>query len=198
VEVVERAAVLDDDGRELAAGVAGRLGVRTPTVTLGYWNDSNLTMKSSLSGYWLTGDVVRRDEAGRFYHLDRVPDVIHTANGAVYSLPMEEAILAGSPQVCDCAVFAVAAPGDPGTSVPFASVRWKSVAPARPAAADLLGTLNLCLAARGEPQLRGAGRLPDGSDRQGAQARAARAIRRRSRQDRAPGRRPAASPGRST
>lgn len=153
LRIVEHATVLDDEGRHVGAGVAGRLGVRTPTVTPGYWNDSGRTIKSSVSGYWLTGDVVRRDREGRFFHLDRVPDVIHTATGPVYSLPMEEVILAGCPEVVDCAVFAVDALDTGGGAVPFATVRWR---PAQPAPADLLDELNRALAARGERSLQGA------------------------------------------
>lgn len=153
VRTVQRAAVLDDHGRELGPGRAGRLGVRTPTVTPGYWNDSALTAKSFLSGYWLTGDVVYHDRAGRFFHLDREPDVIHAEGGPVYSLPMEEAILACCPSVADCAVVAVAAPGLRHASMPFASVRLK---PAVRAPADLLSTLNQVLGMRGQPRLAGA------------------------------------------
>lgn len=151
IGVVRKAAVLDDDGRLLGPEQVGRLGVRTPTRTPGYWNNSELTTKSSLSGYWLTGDVVYQDRKGRFYHLDRVPDVIHTADGPVYSLPMEEAILVGCPVVADCAVVAVAAPDPDQGVVPFATVRLKPGASEPP---DLLHALNTALAGRDLPQLR--------------------------------------------
>lgn len=153
VAIVERVAVLDDSGRELGSGRAGRLGVRTPTVTAGYWNDSAMTARSFLSGYWLTGDIVRRDEQGYFFHLDRVPDVIHTSDGPLYSLPMEEAILAGCPAIADCAIVAVAARCSDGSSEPFATVRLK---PEAHAPADLLATLNDALARRLQPALGGA------------------------------------------
>jgi len=153
VGIVKRAAVLDDGGHELQTGQAGRLGVRTPTVTPGYWNDSALTAASFLCGYWLTGDVVRKDEAGRFFHLDRVPDVIHTSSGPVYSLPMEEAIMAGCAAIADCAVVAVAPPAPDTASVPFASV---IVTPGRQPPEHLLEALNAALDARGLPALAGA------------------------------------------
>ncbi|MFH8688309.1 class I adenylate-forming enzyme family protein [Streptomyces sp. CB02115] len=146
VKVVERATVLDADGRQLGPGRAGRLGVISPTRTPGYWGNTELTGKSSVSGFWLTGDVVYRDRRGRFFHLDRVPDVIDTADGPVYSLPIEEAILLGRPEVADCAVVAVDAPPPLGKQVPFATVLLK---PGAKAPADLLGSLNDVLRARG-------------------------------------------------
>ncbi|MFE6774080.1 class I adenylate-forming enzyme family protein [Streptomyces fimicarius] len=146
VKVVERATVLDPDGRQLGPGRAGRLGVISPTRTPGYWGNTELTGKSSVSGFWLTGDIVYRDRRGRFFHLDRVPDVIETAEGPVYSLPMEEAILLGLPEVADCAVVAVDAPPPLGKQAPFATVLLK---PGAKAPADLLAALNDVLRARG-------------------------------------------------
>ncbi|RKT55706.1 class I adenylate-forming enzyme family protein [Saccharothrix australiensis] len=161
IGVVERAAVLDDDGRELGPGRPGRLGVRSPTRTPGYWNDSGLTTRSSFSGYWLTGDVVQRDAKGRFYHLDRVPDVIHTARGPVYSLPLEEAILAGCPDVVDCAVVAVRSPGPEGGHVPFATVKLRRGVAVPD---DLPALLNAALRRRGLDEVRGAVAARDAAD----------------------------------
>ncbi|WP_051385550.1 class I adenylate-forming enzyme family protein [Actinokineospora inagensis] len=94
VAVVEKAAVLDDAGDELPDGEVGNLAVRTPSRTPGYWNDSELTATFELNGYWLTGDVARRTADGRFYHLDRTVDVIHTGAGPVYTLQLEEVVIA--------------------------------------------------------------------------------------------------------
>ncbi len=101
------AAVLDEDGRPAPDYVVGRLGVRSPSVTPGYWNDSTLTYKSRLRGYWLTGDLVYRDRMGCYYHVDRVSDVIPTAEGPLYSLQTEELILKHQAGVADCTVIGV-------------------------------------------------------------------------------------------
>ncbi|PKW19875.1 class I adenylate-forming enzyme family protein [Saccharopolyspora spinosa] len=152
IKVVRRAVVLDDDGRELGPGRAGRLGVLTPTRTPGYWNNTGATVKSSFAGYWLTGDVVYRDERGRFIHLDRVPDVIRTADGPVYSLPLEEAILVGCAFVADCSVIGVRDPGSPDAQAPLAVVRLRSGAEE---VADLAGSINAVLAAAGLSEVHG-------------------------------------------
>ena len=109
LECVE-AAALDEHGEEVPDGVVGLLGVKTPSRTPGYWNDPRLTASFEVNGWWLTGDVARRDSEGNFYHLDRTVDVIDTATGPVYSLPLEEVLLADcSDLVRDCSVIGVPA-----------------------------------------------------------------------------------------
>ncbi|MEU6406947.1 class I adenylate-forming enzyme family protein [Streptomyces sp. NPDC046985] len=149
--VVRQAAVLDETGAELPNGQAGMLGVRTPSVTPGYWDDPELNQQSLLSGYFLTGDIVRRDEEGRFYHLDRIPDVIHSATGPVYSLPLEEVVLLTT-QALDTAVVAVDDPDAPDASVPLAVVLFRDGAVRT--TDDLLATVNAELSRQGLPLLR--------------------------------------------
>jgi len=122
--VVRKAAVLDEEGNELPDGQAGMLGVRTPSVTPGYWDDPQLSQDSLLSGYFLTGDIVRRDEQGRFFHLDRTPDVIHAADGPVHSLPLEEVLLLTT-QALDAAVVGVEDPEAPGKAAPVGIVLFR-------------------------------------------------------------------------
>ncbi|MFG3054607.1 class I adenylate-forming enzyme family protein [Kitasatospora sp. NPDC048239] len=133
LEVVLKAAVLDEQGEEVPDGTVGMLGVVTPSRTPGYWNDARLTASFELAGYWLTGDVARRDAEGRFHHLDRTVDVIDTTAGPVYSLPLEEVLLADCADlVQDCSVVGV--PGGPGEGQrPIAVVRLQSEAAARSA-----------------------------------------------------------------
>jgi acyl-coenzyme A synthetase/AMP-(fatty) acid ligase len=104
-------AVLGEDGRELPPGEVGRLGVRSPTLTPGYWNDSLTFHRLRLGGYWLTGDLAYRDDNGDFYHLDRVPDAIRTAAGLVFSTRTEELLLRELDDLDDCTVVAVAEDG---------------------------------------------------------------------------------------
>ncbi len=122
-EVVTKAAVLDEWGRELPDGEVGLLAVQTPSRTPGYWNDAALTRSFELDGYWLTGDVARRDADGNFYHLDRTVDVMDTAAGPQYSLPIEEVLLADCSELFfDCAVVGVPNAAR-GPVVPVAVVR---------------------------------------------------------------------------
>lgn len=88
------ATILDDDGNEVPDGTVGLLAIKSPSRTPGYWKNPRLTGSFELNGWWLTGDVARKDAEGNFYHLDRTVDVIDTASGPVYSLQLEEILLA--------------------------------------------------------------------------------------------------------
>ncbi|MDX3129901.1 class I adenylate-forming enzyme family protein [Streptomyces europaeiscabiei] len=105
------AAVLAEDGTPLPPGRIGRLGLRSPTLTPGYWNDSLTWNRMQLGGYWLTGDLAHQDEQGNFYHLDRVPDAVRTRAGIVFSTRTEELLLAELPRLADCTVVGVAPDG---------------------------------------------------------------------------------------
>ncbi|MFC7547906.1 class I adenylate-forming enzyme family protein [Plantactinospora sp. GCM10030261] len=127
LEVVTRAAVLDPTGGEVPDGTVGMLAVQTPSRTPGYWHDPRLTSSFELNGYWLTGDVARREADGTFYHLDRTVDVIDTLDGPVYSLPVEEILLADCAEVVrDCSVLGI--PGPDGGQLPVAVVQLQAEA----------------------------------------------------------------------
>ena len=61
--------VVDQAGRECAAGEIGELVHRGPTVALGYWNDPKATAEVYRIDY--SGDLVRRDEQGYLYYVGR-------------------------------------------------------------------------------------------------------------------------------
>ncbi|MGW2380725.1 AMP-binding protein [Streptomyces sp. NPDC001658] len=105
------AAVLAEDGTPLPPGRIGRLGLKSPTLTPGYWNDSLTWNRMRLGGYWLTGDLAHQDEDGNFYHLDRAPDAIRTPDGILFSTRTEELLLCELPELTDCTVVAVAPDG---------------------------------------------------------------------------------------
>ncbi|MEU9992649.1 class I adenylate-forming enzyme family protein [Streptomyces sp. NPDC048045] len=107
--VFAQVAVLDERGLPLPAGRIGELGIKSPTLSPGYWNDSVTTYRTRRSGYFLTGDLVYRDEAGYYYHVDRVVDTVSLSGGRyLHTAQSEEQILAGCPEVLDCTVIAVA------------------------------------------------------------------------------------------
>ncbi|MEW2114880.1 class I adenylate-forming enzyme family protein [Streptomyces sp. NPDC005474] len=105
------AAVLAEDGTPLPPGEIGRLGLKSPTLTPGYWNDSLTWNRMRLGGYWLTGDLAHQDEDGNFYHLDRAPDAIRTRAGVVFSTRTEELLLRELSELADCTVVGVADDG---------------------------------------------------------------------------------------
>ena len=100
------AVVLDQNGKQLSFGKIGWLGVKGPSITSGYWNESVLTHRSKSGSYWLTGDVVYQDDKGLFYHLDRIQDVIYTLQGPLYSIWAEELIMRAIDEIFDCSIVA--------------------------------------------------------------------------------------------
>ena len=99
-------AVLRKDGTHAEVGECGLIGVKSPTLAVGYWGDSDMTYRSKLAGYWLSGDVGYRDESDTYFQVDRAVDVVETGSGPGYSVLMEELLLAESPEILDCAVVA--------------------------------------------------------------------------------------------
>jgi acyl-coenzyme A synthetase/AMP-(fatty) acid ligase len=93
----------------------------------------------------LTGDLARRDANGRIYHVDRVPDVVRTAAGPVYSLETEEFLLKSFPKLADCSVVAV--PKGDGFEAPLALVRLREHGASEEA--PLLAAVNQLLDAKG-------------------------------------------------
>jgi acyl-coenzyme A synthetase/AMP-(fatty) acid ligase len=141
--------VLRDDGSEADVNEVGRLGVRSESVTPGYWDDSDRYYRSVLNGYWLSGDLVYRDADDRFFHVDRAVDVIDTGHGVGYSLLMEELLLRELPEVADCAVVA----GRSGPDVVAVSVARLHTNSRTVAPRDLLERANGALMAAGQPAL---------------------------------------------
>ncbi|MBA0052648.1 long-chain fatty acid--CoA ligase [Streptomyces sp. AJS327] len=103
-----RIAVFGPEGERLGPGEVGQLGVSAPTLALGYWNDSVTTHRTRRDGYFLTGDLVYRDEAGFYYHVDREVDSVELPDGKrLFTMMAEERVLAACPAVRECTVVAV-------------------------------------------------------------------------------------------
>ncbi|MFF1873295.1 class I adenylate-forming enzyme family protein [Kitasatospora herbaricolor] len=101
-------AVLGPDGEPLGPGEVGELGTSSPTLALGYWNDSATTFRTRVRGYFLTGDLMYRDEEGYWYHVDRAVDSVELGDGKrLFTAMSEERVLAACPEVVDCTVVAV-------------------------------------------------------------------------------------------
>jgi propionyl-CoA synthetase len=105
--------VLAEDGGRVKAGDIGSIVIKLPLPpgclpTL--WNNDAGYEKSYLSrypGYYLTGDAGFRDGDGYVYIMSRVDDIINVAGHRLSTGAMEE-VLAGHPDVAECAVVGVA------------------------------------------------------------------------------------------
>src|SRR5690606_7060979 len=66
--------IVADDGADVAAGEVGEIAVRGPQVADAYWGDADATAACRRDGWFLTGDMGRRDDEGFLYVVDRKKD----------------------------------------------------------------------------------------------------------------------------
>jgi acyl-coenzyme A synthetase/AMP-(fatty) acid ligase len=112
-------ALLDlSTGLEVPVGQVGHFALKSPTLAPGYWNDSVSTYRNRLRGYYLTGDLMYRDDEGYYYHMDRAVDAVYLGDGDwLYTAMSEERILNRCPGVRDCTMVAVTLNGRVVTDV---------------------------------------------------------------------------------
>jgi long-chain acyl-CoA synthetase len=96
--------VVDPDGRDVEAGSTGEAWFRGPNVCRRYWNRESDVFRPD--GWYRTGDLVKTDETGLVYIVDRINDVVIRAGENVFSGEVEEAI-AKLEGVKDVAVFGI-------------------------------------------------------------------------------------------
>lgn len=97
---------MDDDGREVPPGQVGELIFRSPVMMAGYYRDPDQTARTVRNGWLFTGDLVRRDEDGFFYFVDRKKDIIRVRGENVSSAEVEQ-VLSEHPEVQEVAVVGV-------------------------------------------------------------------------------------------
>ncbi|HVO05183.1 MAG TPA: AMP-binding protein [Burkholderiaceae bacterium] len=105
------AAIVDDEGRELAPGEIGQIAFRRPdpVMMLEYWRNPQATAKKFAGDWLLTGDLGRRDDDGYFWYQSRADDVITCAGYRIGPGEIEDA-LNGHPAVAMSAVVGVPDP----------------------------------------------------------------------------------------
>ena len=85
--------IRNDDGQELPVGSEGRLWIKTPAATVGYWDDPGAT-EAAFSGGWLdSGDVMRADDEGYFCFCGRKKQIIVHDGSNICPQEVEGALL---------------------------------------------------------------------------------------------------------
>lgn len=85
--------VLDPDGSAVARGVSGEMVLRGPGMMDGYFNNPEATNLAFRGGWFHTGDLVRRDEAGRIFYLGRLKDTIRRSGENISSAEVEGVVM---------------------------------------------------------------------------------------------------------
>src|SRR6059036_1206681 len=98
--------LVDDDGKDVAAGEVGEIAIRGENVMKGYWQRPEETAKAIPDGWFRSGDLARQDEDGYFVIVDRKKEMIIRGGYNVYPREIEEALYE-HPAVAEAAVVGV-------------------------------------------------------------------------------------------
>ncbi|KUH94387.1 fatty-acid--CoA ligase FadD5 [Mycobacterium sp. IS-3022] len=113
------ARVVDEDMNDVPVGQVGEIVYRAPTLMAGYWNNPAATAEAFAGGWFHSGDLVRQDEEGYVWVVDRKKDMIISGGENIYCAEVENA-LAAHPAIAEVAV--IGRPDDKWGEVPVAIV----------------------------------------------------------------------------
>ncbi|GAB3211959.1 fatty-acid--CoA ligase FadD5 [Nocardia tengchongensis] len=111
--------VVDDEMNDVAPGEIGEIVYRGPTLMQRYWNKPEATAEAFHGGWFHSGDLVRRDEEGFVYVVDRKKDMIISGGENIYCAEVENVLFA-HPKIHEAAV--VGRPHEKWGEVPVAVV----------------------------------------------------------------------------
>jgi fatty-acyl-CoA synthase len=135
------ARVVDEDMNDVPVGQVGEIVYRAPTLMAGYWNNPKATAEAFAGGWFHSGDLVRQDDEGYVWVVDRKKDMIISGGENIYCAEVENA-LAAHPSIGEAAV--IGRPHEKWGEVPVAIVALG----ASSAAGLTLGDLEEFLTAR--------------------------------------------------
>jgi fatty-acyl-CoA synthase len=98
------ARVVDEDMNDVPRGQVGEIVYRAPTLMAGYWNNPQATAEAFAGGWFHSGDLVRQDEEGYVWVVDRKKDMIISGGENIYCAEVEN-VLAGHPAIAEVAVI---------------------------------------------------------------------------------------------
>jgi carnitine-CoA ligase len=98
--------ILDDARRDVADGEVGELAVKTPIMMQGYFRDREQTAAAFHDGWFLTGDLVRRDADGFYFHVSRKKDIIRRRGENIAGAELDR-VIGQHPAVLEVAAVAV-------------------------------------------------------------------------------------------
>ena len=97
------ARVVDADMRDVPPGEVGEIVYRGPGLMIGYWNKPEATAEAFRGGWFHSGDLVRVDDEGYIYVVDRVKDMIISGGENIYCAEVEN-VLAAHPDIAEVSI----------------------------------------------------------------------------------------------
>ena len=101
--------LVDDDDRDVPRGQIGEAVYRGPNVMKEYYKNPEATLRAMRGGWFHSGDLLRQDEEGFYYVVDRKDDMIISGGENIYPAEVEE-VLFSHPAILEAAVVAVPDP----------------------------------------------------------------------------------------
>ena len=103
------ARVVDENMNDVPVGEVGEIVYRAPTLMAGYWNNEKATAEAFAGGWFHSGDLVRMDDEGYVWVVDRKKDMIISGGENIYCAEVEN-VLADHPAIVEVAVIGRAHP----------------------------------------------------------------------------------------
>jgi benzoate-CoA ligase family protein len=100
------AKIVDEEGAPVAQGEIGNLWVKGPSAFSGYWNIPDLTARTKIGDWIVTGDKFFTDADGYYHYCGRADDMMKVSGMWVAPTEVENALL-GHPSVAEAAVVGV-------------------------------------------------------------------------------------------
>ena len=98
------ARVVDEEMNDVPVGEVGEIVYRAPTLMSGYWNNPEATAEAFAGGWFHSGDLVRTDDEGYVWVVDRKKDMIISGGENIYCAEVEN-VLASHPEIVEVAVI---------------------------------------------------------------------------------------------
>ena len=86
------ARVVDENMNDVPIGEVGEIVYRAPTLMSGYWNNPAATAEAFAGGWFHSGDLVRMDDEGYVWVVDRKKDMIISGGENIYCAEVENAL----------------------------------------------------------------------------------------------------------
>jgi acyl-CoA synthetase (AMP-forming)/AMP-acid ligase II len=98
--------VVDDEDRDVPIGEVGEAVYQGPNLMKEYYKNPEGTARAFRNGWFHSGDLVRQDEEGYVYVVDRKTDMIISGGENIYPAEVED-VLYRHPKILEAAVIGV-------------------------------------------------------------------------------------------
>ena len=98
------ARIVDENMNDVPIGEVGEIVYRAPTLMAGYWNNPKATAEAFAGGWFHSGDLVRSDDEGYIWVVDRKKDMIISGGENIYCAEVEN-VLAAHPAIVEVAII---------------------------------------------------------------------------------------------